>query len=204
MTAKIIEIIQSKGFSICPSCEGSGEVSYFCGHYTTIDCPHCMGAGVKKHLSIANHTNMNTLNQITVKSLRQNGWKVQVGHYRIAMTNFPKLNFGLNLESKEFRDNCDNGGIICFRMPKGGKTTVKITKDGIDGFGEALCHPEDNYNRKTGVGIAIKKAFQNWHKNKKINSAQEQFKSGWKSLGSVMEEEMDITNEIPAGFGIKE
>lgn len=131
------------------------------------------------------------LKQITVKSLRQNGYKVQVGHYRYHLGELVLMNEQTKKEADFWGVGYD---------PKSGKTTAKITKDGIDGIGEALCHPNDNYNRKTGVSIAIRKAFQDWHRNKKANSVPEKFKSGWSTLGQVMSENLDITNEIPAGF----
>lgn len=191
MTKTIIAILKSKGFSICPFCSGEGEVSYFCGHYTTTECRNCKGQGVEKQIFTQEYMNINTLKQITVKSLRQNGYKVQVGHYRYHIGNLVLINDATKESVNFWGVGYD---------PKSGKTTAKITKDGIDGFGEALCHPNDNYNRKTGVSIAIRKAFQDWHRNKKANSVQGRFKSGWTPLGQVMSENLDITNEIPAGF----
>lgn len=46
MTAAIKKLILSKGLLICPSCNGEGEVGYFCGHETTIDCWDCDGNGI--------------------------------------------------------------------------------------------------------------------------------------------------------------
>lgn len=94
--------------------------------------------------------------KITVQDLRQDGFKVQVGHWR-----FINGKRALILQDRKntIRHDWD---------PKSGKTTVKITKDGIDGFGKALCHVEDNYNRKVGVKIALKQAVKDWFRNLKL------------------------------------
>jgi DnaJ-class molecular chaperone len=46
MTKEIKQFIKSHGALVCPSCEGEGEVEYFCGHYTTNKCRNCAGKGL--------------------------------------------------------------------------------------------------------------------------------------------------------------
>jgi hypothetical protein len=72
----------------------------------------------------------------TVKQLRQSGNKVRVFHIR----------------------NMKDGAVD----PRGGTTRVEITlSDGINIIGEALCSLKDNYNKKTGVKIALGRALKN-------------------------------------------
>jgi hypothetical protein len=46
MTKEIKKFIESHGALICPSCEGEGEVGYFCGHDTITKCSKCAGKGL--------------------------------------------------------------------------------------------------------------------------------------------------------------
>jgi DnaJ-class molecular chaperone len=46
MTTSIKNILLSRGFLICPSCDGEGEVDYFCGHESSSTCYDCAGHGV--------------------------------------------------------------------------------------------------------------------------------------------------------------
>lgn len=108
--------------------------------------------------------------KITVQELRRTGYKVQVGHYRQSQAGFV-------LQDK--KNTIEN---LYVWKPKGGKTVVRITKDGVDGIGEARCHESDNYRRKTGVEIAIKAAFRNWHKNLKQVSVFVSLKEVMESL----------------------
>lgn len=55
MTNSIKKIIKAKGLLICPSCNGEGEVGYFCGHETTTNCYMCNGNGVIKSLKKQKH-----------------------------------------------------------------------------------------------------------------------------------------------------
>lgn len=48
MTDAIKEIILNSGFLVCPSCNGEGEVGYFCGHEISVTCKWCDGHGVIK------------------------------------------------------------------------------------------------------------------------------------------------------------
>lgn len=107
---------------------------------------------------------------MTVKELRQNGFKVRVGHYRY--TNVQANLFALKLKITKF----EGRPILDSKMtpfqkelgisPKGGRTTVEITKDGFDGKAEAICCFEDNYNRKLGVKIALGRALAAWQAKK--------------------------------------
>ena len=86
----------------------------------------------------------------TVHSLRKRGYKVRVLHNRVY----------------EYRS--DNTGkfdnYLTFLMTKelsakGGSTVVELTKGQIHAKGEAICHPEDNYDKKEGVRIALGRAL---------------------------------------------
>lgn len=46
MTNAIKKIIESGGLLVCPSCDGEGEIGYFCGHESTTTCYKCEGDGV--------------------------------------------------------------------------------------------------------------------------------------------------------------
>lgn len=50
MTSEIKNYIKSQGHLVCPSCDGEGEVGYFCGHESTTRCSDCMGRGILKSL----------------------------------------------------------------------------------------------------------------------------------------------------------
>lgn len=92
----------------------------------------------------------------TVRNLRQSGFKVRVSHYRY-VEGWPDY-----LLSKEIREE----GMGNFALSKGGKTSIELTKDGIDAKGEAICSPKDNYNRKLGVKIALGRALVEWQTKK--------------------------------------
>lgn len=80
----------------------------------------------------------------TVASLRKKGYRVSVYHTR--ERGYPKL------EDKYL-------GVI---KPKGGKTEVKvISPRGIEARGVANCSKLDNYDKKEGVRIALKRALDN-------------------------------------------
>jgi tRNA-binding EMAP/Myf-like protein len=55
MTSEIREFIKSQGMLICPSCEGEGEIGYFCGHETTSHCYDCQGRGIIRSLKKQKH-----------------------------------------------------------------------------------------------------------------------------------------------------
>lgn len=50
MTTAIKDLCKSQGFLICPSCDGEGEVGYFCGHESSSICYKCAGHGIIKSL----------------------------------------------------------------------------------------------------------------------------------------------------------
>ena len=50
MTPEIRRIVKNAGYLICPSCDGEGEVGYFCGHETTTTCHWCGGKGAVRSL----------------------------------------------------------------------------------------------------------------------------------------------------------
>jgi len=56
MTKIIKSIIINSGFLICPSCDGEGEVGYFCGHDTSTYCRMCNGDGVVKSINMQRHS----------------------------------------------------------------------------------------------------------------------------------------------------
>lgn len=102
-----------------------------------------------------------TNSRISVKNLRQGGFKVRVGHYRY--TNIKIINDpDMPILSSSFTEFQKPFGV----NPKGGKTTIELTKDGIDAKGEAICCLEDNYNRKLGVKIALGRALAAWQAKK--------------------------------------
>ena len=51
MTDTIKSFIQSNGLLICPSCDGEGEIGYFCGHESYSTCYHCAGHGIIRSLN---------------------------------------------------------------------------------------------------------------------------------------------------------
>jgi len=55
MTDTIKQIVESAGYLICPTCEGEGEVGYFCGHETTVTCKDCDGHGAVRSLARQTH-----------------------------------------------------------------------------------------------------------------------------------------------------
>lgn len=46
MTNTIKGIIENSGVLVCPSCNGFGEIDYFCGHESSRQCTMCAGHGV--------------------------------------------------------------------------------------------------------------------------------------------------------------
>lgn len=80
---------------------------------------------------------------ITVKSLRQKGWKVRVLHKR----------------NHFLQDPMDiNSGVIC---AKGGETEIQLTSPckELDVSGKAVCSLKENFNRRVGNSIALGRAW---------------------------------------------
>jgi len=76
---------------------------------------------------------------LSVKRLRREGWKVRVLHCRL-----------YNVVNGEF-----------FPTAKGGNTRIQLTTpSGEDFYGDAVCHPLENYNKKEGVRIALERAYE--------------------------------------------
>jgi hypothetical protein len=76
---------------------------------------------------------------LSVKKLRREGWKVRVLHCRL-----------YNVVNGEF-----------FPTAKGGNTRIELTTpSGEDFYGDAVCHPLENYNKKEGVRIALERAYE--------------------------------------------
>jgi hypothetical protein len=55
MTSEIETFIKSQGFLVCPSCDGEGEIGYFCGHESTTNCYDCGGKGIIKSIEKVKH-----------------------------------------------------------------------------------------------------------------------------------------------------
>ena len=76
---------------------------------------------------------------LSVKKLRREGWKVRVLHCR-----------AYKVVNGEF-----------FATEKGGNTRIELTTpSGEDFYGESVCHPLENYNKKEGVRIALERAYE--------------------------------------------
>jgi len=76
---------------------------------------------------------------LSVKKLRREGWNVRVLHCRF-----------YNVVNGEF-----------FPTAKGGNTRIQLTTpSGEDFYGDAVCHPLENYNKKEGVRIALERAYE--------------------------------------------
>jgi hypothetical protein len=87
--------------------------------------------------------------KLTIKNLRQQGWKVRVLHRRHHHLKDP-----MNI----------NSGIIC---AKGGSTEIQLTSpDGkVNVSGYAKCSVKDNFNRKLGNSIALGRAWEKANMN---------------------------------------
>lgn len=81
---------------------------------------------------------------LSIKNLRQSGWKVRVLHQRCYF-----LRGRLNETSAE----------VC---AKGGLTEIQITSPDkkINASGKSICSDEDNFNRKVGNAIALGRAWK--------------------------------------------
>jgi hypothetical protein len=80
----------------------------------------------------------------SVKSLRQNGFKVRVQHQRFCVGGGMLPEYQIRQEKFQF-------------SPKGGKTTILVSRlsDGTNFTGEAVCSESDQFNRKMGVAISL-------------------------------------------------
>ena len=80
---------------------------------------------------------------LSIKNLRQSGWKVRVLHQRNYF-----LKNRLDGNSSEV-------------AAKGGQTEIQLTSpDGqVNASGKAICSEDDNFNRKVGNTIALGRAW---------------------------------------------
>jgi hypothetical protein len=84
---------------------------------------------------------------ITIKQLRQKGYKVRVFH---------KRNY----------DTIQRIGGICKQIsPKGGETYIEITTPckSLTEAGASICSDKDLFNRRTGNEIALGRAIKSLH-----------------------------------------
>ncbi len=92
----------------------------------------------------------------TIETLRKKGIKVRVSHYRrpilpILTTESVMIKPDILLLESDIRR-------LGFRFnPSGGSTELLITKDGIDYIVKSRCNNTDNYNKKTGISLALEK-----------------------------------------------
>lgn len=119
-----------------------------------------------------------------VESLRKNGYSVRITHYRdynlvrvydekseeyIVVDDIYNIDLDL-LEEATGKNVADMTGVAQHQLPKslhkyvtthGGVTTAEITApDGTEVFGKAECSVSDNFNRRLGVKLALKRALQ--------------------------------------------
>jgi hypothetical protein len=82
--------------------------------------------------------------KLTIKQLRQSGYKVRVYHHRHKI---PVQRIG---------------GIVYDISPKGGFTTIEITTPDKQStvLGKSICSLGDNFNRRLGNEIALGRALQ--------------------------------------------
>lgn len=87
----------------------------------------------------------------TVKSLREQGYKVKVFHDRLLVP----VNMGLvTIKTDEGDESLFEADI--HRSERGGRTIVDLTTpEGETLSGIAICHENDNYCKKTGVAVAL-------------------------------------------------
>lgn len=94
---------------------------------------------------------------MTVKELRQSGYKIKIFHNRAKCS--PML--------------LDNGVKTFFGdvLPKGGRTELHlISPEGIEVVAEAKCSEKDNYCRKVGVAISLGRALKELEFQRKLES----------------------------------
>lgn len=89
----------------------------------------------------------------TIETLRKKGIKVRVSHYRYPVLDFmgKKVKPNIALLESSIREYG-----LCFD-PKGGRTELLITKDGVDYLVISRCKKSKNFHRKTGVQEALNK-----------------------------------------------
>lgn len=103
------------------------------------------------------------MNYKTVAEARRNGFKVRVGHYRISYEDGKFLGtMPKKLKEEMWEDSLvlDSDYADKGYFPRGGRTSVELEKDGKTSFGISECSFLDNYNKKVGVEIALRRAFE--------------------------------------------
>jgi len=85
---------------------------------------------------------------MNVQTLENHGYQVQISHGRIAAQPYPDVTYKVKPK---------------FVQPHGGETLAYVSKDGRAALGVAVCSESDNFNRKTGVDIAIVRALRRLH-----------------------------------------
>lgn len=82
--------------------------------------------------------------QPTIKSLRQQGYKVRVMHTR------------------RYKAVNKLSGAVLELQAQGGSTTIELTTPDTQHtvFGKTVCSLEDNFNKKTGNAIALGRALK--------------------------------------------
>lgn len=102
---------------------------------------------------MTNHIHPSNVPKNFVRTLRKSGTKVRTKHFRwvnaLAEPNIFYLEHVTKENHKQFAIS-SNGGL----------TRVELTMpDGRELKGEALCAPEDTYNKRLGVYLAVQRAF---------------------------------------------
>lgn len=102
----------------------------------------------------------------TIKTLRVNGWKVSIQHFRAVSPDFgdriPKI-----LPDKLLRANprLDVGTVSVKPLQKGGETHLELTSPNGRRFtGKAVASAKDNFCRKNGVRVALGRALKSVEK----------------------------------------
>jgi peptidyl-tRNA hydrolase len=85
----------------------------------------------------------NAPTKVSIKSLRQSGWKVRVLHQR----------------NYQLKNKSDMRSVEV--APTGGQTEIQLTSpDGkINTSGKSVCSQKDHFNRKIGNAIALGRAW---------------------------------------------
>lgn len=115
---------------------------------------------------------------MTVKELRQSGYKVKILHIRPLpdLLHPPERNTNANFE------------MFC---PKGGRTELLLmSPEGIQIKAEAKCSPKDNYCRKTGVAISLGRALKELEWQRKLAAMKPKNAALQNELYNVAQEEV--------------
>ena len=102
----------------------------------------------------------------TLAELRDTGYVINIEHNRarrIAYTKNGKMIVKDILDSEipelNIEEDSDYGFGLGTVLPKGGLTEVWVTdpETSAEFYGYGRCHSKDNYNKRTGIGEALKK-----------------------------------------------